>query len=113
MSLSVVEVAMNSRISKRQRGMALVAGLLLLLVITILGVSMFRSFGMQTRIAGNTMEKQRALHNAEAAQAYAEWWLSGNGGKNATVGSACSTLVTTLANTQVCSNQLPADVTVV
>jgi type IV pilus assembly protein PilX len=60
----------------RHGGMALVSSLLLLLVVTVLGVSMFRSFGVQERIAGNIREKQRALHAAESAQQYAEWWLS-------------------------------------
>jgi type IV pilus assembly protein PilX len=87
--------------------MALISALLLLLVMTILGIAMFRTFGMQERIAGNTREKQRALHAADSAEAYAEWWLSSNGGVNANTGVACSALVS--ADTglpQICSNQL-------
>jgi type IV pilus assembly protein PilX len=91
----------------RQLGMALISGLLLLLVVTIIGISMFRSFGMQARIAGNTREKQRALHAAEGAQSYAEWWLASNGGINATLGNLCTGLVTDLTKAQVCSNPLP------
>jgi type IV pilus assembly protein PilX len=53
-----------------QRGMALVAALLLLVVITILGIGMFRSFGIQERLAGNTRDKQRALHTAEATDSF-------------------------------------------
>jgi type IV pilus assembly protein PilX len=87
--------------------MALVTGLLLLLVVTILGISMFRSFGIQARIAGNTREKQRALHTAGSAQGYAEWWLSAAGGAHATPGTPCTALVTVEDDkTQVCSNQL-------
>jgi type IV pilus assembly protein PilX len=89
------------RILDRQHGMALISGLLLLLVITIIGVSMFRSFGIQAKIAGNTREKQRALHAAEAAQAYAEWWVSAPGGGNATLGDACTTVVTVTKPTDV------------
>ena len=37
----------------RQRGVALVTSLLLLVIITILALSMFRSFGTQEKIAGN------------------------------------------------------------
>jgi type IV pilus assembly protein PilX len=86
-----------------QRGMVLVTTLLLLLVVTILAISMFRSFGIQERIAGNLREKQRALHAAESAQQYAEWWLSqGNG----TTGIICSSLVAANVG-QVCSNTLP------
>jgi type IV pilus assembly protein PilX len=87
--------------------MVLISALLLLLVMTILGIAMFRTFGMQERIAGNTREKQRALHAADSAEAYAEWWLTSQGGVNATGGAPCSILVSANANnTQVCSNQL-------
>jgi type IV pilus assembly protein PilX len=55
--------------------MALISSLLLLLIITILALSMFRSFGTQEKIAGNLREKERALHAAESAQQYGEWWL--------------------------------------
>ena len=61
----------------RQRGMVLITSLLLLVVATILALSMFRSFGTQERIAGNLREKERALHAAEAAQQFAEYWLVG------------------------------------
>jgi type IV pilus assembly protein PilX len=63
-----------------QRGVVLISSLLLLLVVTIMALSMFRSFGMQERIAGNTREKQRALQAAESAQQYAEWWLATQSG---------------------------------
>jgi type IV pilus assembly protein PilX len=63
-----------------QRGVVLISSLLLLLVVTIMALSMFRSFGMQERIAGNTREKQRALQAAESAQQYAEWWLANQSG---------------------------------
>jgi type IV pilus assembly protein PilX len=82
---------------------------------------MFRSFGVQARIAGNTREKQRALHAANDAQAYAEWWVSQPGGGNATLGDPCkktvqvtdpTTHVTDPTLVQVCSNQLtPGTVT--
>ena len=66
-----------------QRGLVLVTSLLLLVVVTILAIGMFRSFGLDEKIAGNVREKQRALHAAEGAQAYAEWWVSQAGGANA------------------------------
>ncbi len=59
-----------------QAGIVLVSSLLLLLVVTIIALSMFRSFGLQERIAGNVREKQRALQVAASTEAYAEWWLS-------------------------------------
>ena len=91
--------------------MALIAALLLLLVLTMLGVGMFRSFGLQERIAGNTRERQRALHAAATAQSYAEWWLTSDGGANAQVGGDCTNLgaVTT---PQICTQPLSNPITV-
>jgi type IV pilus assembly protein PilX len=84
--------------------MALVSALLLLLVTTMLGIAMFRSFGLLEHIAGNTREKARALHAAESARTYAEWWLSGNQGLNASVGQPCpATIVYTPV---ICSNAM-------
>lgn len=60
----------------RERGMALVTSMLLLLIITILALSMFHSFGNLEKIAGNMREKDRALHAAVSVQQYAEWWLT-------------------------------------
>jgi type IV pilus assembly protein PilX len=98
---------------RRQRGLILVSSLLLLVIVTILAVSMFRSFGVQEKIAGNTREKQRALHAAESAQQYAEWWLSSSG--NATTGVVCNSLLDATGDIsvgQVCSNKLsPSSVT--
>jgi type IV pilus assembly protein PilX len=95
--------------SHNERGMALISALLLLMIMTILGIAMFRTFGTQERIAGNTREKQRALHSADSAEAYAEWWLSSAGGINATAGSACGGLLSAdTLKTQVCSNLLSA-----
>jgi type IV pilus assembly protein PilX len=56
--------------------MALVSSMLLLLIITILIISMFHSFTTQEKIAGNVREKERALHAAESAEQFAEWWIT-------------------------------------
>ena len=61
-----------------QQGMVLITTLLLLLVVTILALAMFRGVGMESRIAGNTLDKQRALQGAESAQQFAEQWLISN-----------------------------------
>lgn len=89
-----------------QRGLVLVASLLLLLVVTIIAMSIFRSFGVQEKIAGNVREKQRALNAAESAQQYAEWWLSqSNNASSAPV--VCSTLLSANSGQgQICSNSL-------
>jgi len=92
----------------RERGIALVTSLLLLIVITILALSMFRGFGSQEKIAGNLREKDRAVHAAETAQQYAEWWLLQ--GSNAAIGSVACTAPALSANvnaTQICNQTLP------
>ena len=92
-----------------QRGIALITAMLLLLVLTIMGLSMFRSFGMQEKIAGNVREKQRALNAAESAQQYAEYLLS-NGTVPPT--GTCNGVIPSGGGGQVCSN-VPADFTIV
>lgn len=100
----------------RQHGIVLISSLLLLLVVTIIALSMFRSFGMQEKVAGNMREKQRALQAAMSAQEYAEWWL-GVAGNATEAPISCTDLLN--ANTgqgQICANTLPslvADVTAV
>lgn len=64
--------------ARAQRGLVLVTTLLLLLVVTLLAIAMFRSVGIENLIAGNVLDKQHALQAADAAQNYAEQWLSAN-----------------------------------
>jgi type IV pilus assembly protein PilX len=93
--------------NKRERGMALVSSMLLLMILTIIALSMFRSFATQEHIAGNLREKERALHAATSAQQYAEWWL--NQGSNAAAGAIACAAGTLNANAnqgQIC-NQTP------
>ena len=93
-----------------EQGMALVTSLLLLAVVTILALGMFRSFGSQEQIAGNLREKQRALHAAENAQQYAEWWLS-SAGNAATSPVICdSVLNANLNQGQICTTP-PTNIT--
>ncbi len=103
---------------RSQRGVVLISSLLLLLVVTIMALSMFRSFGMQEKIAGNVREKQRALQSANSAQQYAEWWLANQSGAVFAVsmgsGSAADVVCTTTtidANTgtpQICNQTMMA-----
>ena len=60
----------------RQRGVILVTAMLLLIVVTIMALSMFRGYGGEERLAGNTRDKQRALAAAISAQQYAEFQLA-------------------------------------
>jgi type IV pilus assembly protein PilX len=84
--------------------MVLVTSLLLLVIVTILALSMFRSYGLQERIAGNVREKQRALQAAVSAQQYAEWWLSsGTNSTGAPVTCVSTVLDANLNQGQICN----------
>jgi type IV pilus assembly protein PilX len=89
-----------------QRGMALITSLLLLIVVTIMALSMFRSYGVQERIAGNTRDKQRAINAAESAQQYAEYWLTSAAAPVAAVCVPGPPVPDSIG--QVCSNVLAA-----
>jgi type IV pilus assembly protein PilX len=102
-----------------QRGMVLISSLLLLIVVTIIALSMFRSFGIQEKIAGNMREKQRALSAAVSAQQYAESWLMNNA-TSASVQCVAGVLNGNVGQGQICNtntalkNVLPGgDVTTV
>jgi type IV pilus assembly protein PilX len=53
--------------STKQRGVALMVGLVLLLVLTLIGVSAMRSAVLEERMTGNTQDLQIAFQFAEAA----------------------------------------------
>jgi type IV pilus assembly protein PilX len=82
--------------------MVMITALLLLLVATIMAVSMFRSFGTQEKLAGNLREKERALHAAETAQQFAEYYIQSG---NASAKGVCNSVVDSTIG-QVCSNAL-------
>jgi type IV pilus assembly protein PilX len=104
---------------RMQRGMVLVSSLLLLIVVTIIALSMFRSFGIQEKIAGNMREKQRALSAAVSAEQFAENWLMNNA-TSASVPCAAGLLNGNMGFGQICNtatalrNMIPGgDVTTV
>jgi type IV pilus assembly protein PilX len=102
---------MNSPDSPRsERGMVLVSSLLLLIVVTIIALSMFRSFGIQEKIAGNMREKQRALSAAVSAEEFAENWLMNNA-TSVPVTCAAGILNGNTGGGQICSNPLSTVVT--
>jgi len=96
----------------------MVSSLLLLLVVTILALSIFRSFGLQERIAGNTRDKQRALQAAISTQQYAEQWIINysnaptavNAGiaSSAAIHGTASIIYASTSGGQICSNTLPS-----
>ncbi|MES2739591.1 MAG: PilX N-terminal domain-containing pilus assembly protein [Pseudomonadota bacterium] len=99
---------------RRQTGIALISSLLVLVMLTLLAVSMFRGFGLQQKIGGNTREKERAHQAAENALQYGEWMLAQT---PPGVGSACPAghrVVTAATDMRVCDVKLanptaPAD----
>ena len=68
--------SLTHRLPRNQRGVILITAMLLLIVVTIMALSMFRSYGVEERIAGNTRDKQRAINAAVSAQQYAEFLLA-------------------------------------
>ena len=86
---------MNANPSRRlgkaarpEQGFVLVTGLLFLVVVTLLGLALFRSSGLMERVSANTRDKQRAFEAAQAALQYGEWFL---GNSTTQVKSACTT----------------------
>lgn len=55
------------RVPKKQQGMALVMGLMLLLVITLLGIATLRGTSMQERMSANNQQQAITFQGAEAA----------------------------------------------
>jgi type IV pilus assembly protein PilX len=88
-----------------QRGMVLITSLLLLLILTMLAVSMFRSYGVEERIAGNTRDKQRARSAAISAQQFAENWLSTT--TASLTPTACAGILPSTGAIPVCSSPAP------
>lgn len=93
---------MQQMAPKKQRGLVLVTSLLMLVVVTLLAVALFRSFGSDEKIAGNTREKHRALNAAETAEQAAEAWLA-NG--NGVVAVNCTAVVIYPAS-QICNTTM-------
>lgn len=62
---------------KQQQGAVLVIGLIMLLLLTIIGMSSIRGTDMQERMAGNARDHNLAFQATEAAVRSAENYLSG------------------------------------
>lgn len=86
----------------------MVSAILLLVVITVFAMTMFRSFGLEEKIATNVRDKERATHAAMAALQYAEWWLAqaGNGLTPTPCAGAAVPPNANLGQTVLCSNSL-------
>lgn len=63
---------------KRNHGSVLILSLMILVVLTIIGVSSMSSSGLQGRMAGNFRDREIAFQAAESALAYAESFAKDN-----------------------------------
>ena len=98
--------------ARRERGFILVTGLLFLVVMTLLGLALFRSSGLLDRITANTRDKQRSFEAAQSAIQYSAWWLQTVGGGTATT-CAGNTASTTVSSLHVCSEALSTSLTTI
>lgn len=74
--MMLLSLSMTAR--KRQQGVALLMGLVLLLIMTLLGVSAMRGTTLQERMAGALHDQNLALQRAETAMRAAEDALVAN-----------------------------------
>ena len=89
------------------RGFALIAALLIMIPLLLLAVVMLRTTTIDERIAGNTLDKQRAFQTAQSGLEFAEWALRANTSTNTGVACSASTnkiYATTAESVVVCSN---------
>lgn len=78
--MNFVRLSNLSASSHRQRGVALVVALLLLIVITLVGLAAVRGTIMQQRMAANQFDRQIAFQSAEAAMRAAQALVASNPG---------------------------------
>ncbi len=67
----------NDRCRRRQRGAALMVGMVILVLISILGISAYWASALEERMSGNARERLRAFESAEAALRNCESVLAG------------------------------------
>ncbi len=84
----------GSKTPRRQRGTILFVSLIILLLLTILGVTSMSSVTMEERMAGNLRDGHMAIQASEAALRSGEAWLlaiATEPAKCSTLGSTCTT----------------------
>lgn len=65
--------------ARRQRGVALITGLIFLVVLTLLGITAARMSSLEERMSGNTRDRSLAVQAAEMALRDAELDISNSG----------------------------------
>lgn len=88
--------------NSRQDGYILIAAMVMLLVLTFLGVSMYRSFTSQENMAANSKEKARAFQVAQSTLQYGEYLLATTQ-SSLVQGGTCAT-ATPLTTATICQN---------
>jgi type IV pilus assembly protein PilX len=86
----------------REGGYILIAALVMLLVLTFLGISMYRSFTSQESMAANSKEKARSFQVAQSTLQYGEYLLATTQA-SLVQGGTCAT-TTPLAVATICQN---------
>jgi type IV pilus assembly protein PilX len=92
-----------------QKGFVLFVVMIFLIVMSLLGITMFGGFIKDQRNAGNMREKQRAIEAAQAALDNVEGWMSQQSNLyvgNWADGVPCSTVGQSTDDPVVCSNPL-------
>jgi type IV pilus assembly protein PilX len=97
--------------ARREQGFILVTGLLFLVVMTLIGLALFRSTGLLDRLTANSRDKQRSFEAAEAAVEYGVWWLGTPTG--GTQGSCAANSNATVASIVVCKEPLSTSLSTV
>ncbi|MDR3481184.1 MAG: hypothetical protein P4L91_10765 [Burkholderiaceae bacterium] len=80
----------------------MVISMMMILLITVMSISMAKTFFLEERMAGSLREKSRSFAAAQAALRYGEWYLTQNAG----AGVACPTSGS-LTATPICNNAMP------
>jgi type IV pilus assembly protein PilX len=88
--MNMQHVSLRCAAAARQRGVALVVALVLLLVVTIIGLASMRGTGLQERISANMYDRSLAFQRSEAALRGAEAAITGNWQIGALGGQDCS-----------------------
>lgn len=88
--------------TSRQDGYILIAAMVMLLILTFLGISMYRSFTSQENMAANSKEKARAFQVAQSTLQYGEYLLKTTQA-SLVQGGTCAT-TTALSVATICQN---------
>lgn len=93
----------------KQKGFVLFVVMIFLIIMSMLGITMFGGFIKDQKMAGNMREKQRAIDAAEASLNRVQFWMQQPGNVYTgdwVTGVACTSVTQTGTAPVVCSNVL-------